>query len=1028
MSNSFTNLNILDCNRQSSEQAKSNNNSNLAMWENKLGTGIKINVGDQIQVNSAFISEEGAGDADTIEFAGRSLGAEKQISFLVKTETEEVSKNLSDSGFAKIEYNSSNASVEMFDNKASIVIEYYKNANGENYFQLPRKFSATDVNITSLGISNLFYTQENSVDLGNASYQGGGLPFHQIPYFSRDPPYTNLYYCQDDYYYFSGKVYDNLNNNIGEPFWKLRNDNSRYTIYVAKESYYVSQLDNAGDDRGITNYAPASYVPNELSDRTYLRYTERIDLQIKRGFNSALNVANDISNQLNATGEVQHIKFPPDSDGATPYFTPTINISTYLEQPTWKTFLASNMLDLRDLDYLEYNSATEPGQPAPNQQAIDYINQTNFIGIKRPDLYDRGIEVAREGLKNASGNFFTSAESPAVLVSHRDTDDSIITNIPWTKENLALLHNLFVEEGNYPELFVNEFNNYGRLRFSGTGTTINNSRFLHLSSRYYHSGSDKFTQLGTDDCNKSGSVLDVSLDNFISLPWWFVYDTSREDTAQGGLSKTELYNGFGLKYTHTDNKDYISFYVGTDNTECPILGEYIEYNNANGSGTSILAGTHIGWDTHFTAFSTCAIALADGWLSENWASEKGQSYWKNGVNPVISSATAITPNACGSQELSPFSNVDRIGRIFLGANNPLLNYNASSNRFTFSNLHTPEFSGNRCDAGGPSDVANFTPVPLNPNADRPVYKINKRNNCWSWTTALIPYTSIDTPATANNHSEGGGSHQENFLLELPNYNFDLWKIFDSQSGIIIKDFGFDENNWANGLWGILGFSYQQFNSLRTSDNDITERLTSRNKQSIPYAFTNALVSASDQIDFNVNGWGAPAYNSMLPVAFVWNGSGSSRTDDHRGKRENLLQENPPPITKEQTSIELVATNLPRRMIRPYYCIRSDIINESHFIGGADSGQSLPVVSIVNKIDGYGDFYFSNESPFVFTATKEKMITSITTSIHYPNQSFANVNADSGVIYKITHQQPAVSNVVEELLQEKVFTKKDLQRL
>jgi hypothetical protein len=71
MSNSFTNLNILDCNRQSSEQAKSNNNSNLAMWENKLGTGIKINVGDQIQVNSAFISEEGAGDADTIEFAGR---------------------------------------------------------------------------------------------------------------------------------------------------------------------------------------------------------------------------------------------------------------------------------------------------------------------------------------------------------------------------------------------------------------------------------------------------------------------------------------------------------------------------------------------------------------------------------------------------------------------------------------------------------------------------------------------------------------------------------------------------------------------------------------------------------------------------------------------------------------------------------------------------------------------------------------------------------------------------------------------
>ena len=221
----------------------------------------------------------------------------------------------------------------------------------------------------------------------------------------------------------------------------------------------------------------------------------------------------------------------------------------------------------------------------------------------------------------------------------------------------------------------------------------------------------------------------------------------------------------------------------------------------------------------------------------------------------------------------------------------------------------------------------------------------------------------------------------------------------------------------------MGFTYNQFNASTTFNNDITERLTTRNKQSIPYAFTNALVSASDSIDFNVNAWGAPAYNLQVPVTKIWNGSGD--TGDQLGKRKNFKQEDPPPITKSQTSIELVATNLPRRMVRPYYCIRSDIISESHYLGGADSGQLLPVVAIVNKIDGYGDFYFGTQSPFVFTATKSRVITSIKTSIHYPDQSYANVNSDSGVIYSIRKTQPAVANVVEELLGE--MNKKEQQQ-
>ena len=79
MSNSLTNLSILECNRLSSEEAKTNNNENPALFTNKLGTGVMVNVGDTIEVSSAFISEQGAGDTETIEFKGANLNKTKQI-------------------------------------------------------------------------------------------------------------------------------------------------------------------------------------------------------------------------------------------------------------------------------------------------------------------------------------------------------------------------------------------------------------------------------------------------------------------------------------------------------------------------------------------------------------------------------------------------------------------------------------------------------------------------------------------------------------------------------------------------------------------------------------------------------------------------------------------------------------------------------------------------------------------------------------------------------------------------------------
>ena len=57
----YTNLTIIDCNRQHSIESLSGNDENPAMYTNELGRGIKLDVGDKVSIQGAYISEIGAG-------------------------------------------------------------------------------------------------------------------------------------------------------------------------------------------------------------------------------------------------------------------------------------------------------------------------------------------------------------------------------------------------------------------------------------------------------------------------------------------------------------------------------------------------------------------------------------------------------------------------------------------------------------------------------------------------------------------------------------------------------------------------------------------------------------------------------------------------------------------------------------------------------------------------------------------------------------------------------------------------------
>ena len=1003
---SFTNIEVLEANRLSSEEAKGGNNENPAQWTNKLGSGVQINVGDEIQVNSAFISEDGAGD-QVIEFKGTQLNATKNIKYISASGL--TPNGAFPMGYEYTDWVEEDVAIDLQDNKASMVIKFYKNANGENYVQLPRKFSCEGSVYHATDNSDMWFASENSSNLGadtSTSAYGiyGGLPWHQVAYFGTrygSKSATTLYYVEDDYYHLAGSIREitGSSNNGAPPysdFFKIKNDNSRFGIFVSTFAYW-----NGSDGVG-TLIPPDGYWVKEPSDIEYFEYKERIDIEINAGFNTPSNVASDITNQFRKTGEQQFITWdsgdPASANGSA--MIPEKRITTYLETPFYKTFVGSHAGDFNSDNYDTWASYS-PGT-APVQLTIDWINVHNLIGVKRPDLFLKG-RLVNNNVTTLNGSYGIGE----VVTSYTALSTYIETDIQWTTHNLELFRDLFISQYNYPELYINRNNDYGngnRLQ-----TTRDNSRFIHIAP------ASNTQNLGTDDISGSANYFNDRNQNNITVPLFFQYTPSASLTLSDGNAGSD--GCFGAMYKFSSGgSDYIRFFTGASGSNTlSVPDEYLEFNDTTGSGTNIAIGTKIGWDRHFTAFSTCCIAITDGHVKSPWRiSDNGaklDALWTQGeINPSKKNVP--------TEAAAPYNYLTQLRRIYMGANQPQMNFDTVSNRFTISQLHTPEYIGSPADAGGGDYSGSETvyTVDVNTDANKQVYKLNKRQSNNNWTTALIPYTNTVVASASESRAD------EPYNLDLLNYNYSPWSIFDSQTGIIIEDFGFSEATWTNGLWGILGFTYNQFNSPLSQTSDISQRITEQNSKLLPFAITNADVGGGDAINFSINYWGVPMYDLQLPTPFLWNGSGTAFSGSAQtvgGTREDFTIQNYPPITEVQESIGLVATNLPRKMLKPYYCVRSDIIDTTHYLGGGDSGLPLPVVAVVNKVNGYGDFYFSdNPSNLVFTATKKKTITSITTSIHYPDQTYARVNDSCAIIYKITKQQPAETDIVSELLNSK----------
>tara|TARA_R110001632_G_scaffold20699_2_gene61591 strand:- start:182 stop:3940 length:3759 start_codon:yes stop_codon:yes gene_type:complete len=668
------------------------------------------------------------------------------------------------------------------------------------------------------------------------------------------------------------------------------------------------------------------------------------------------------------------------------------------------------------------------------------MKRLNKVGDLDADM------VANKTLKNLS---FAQMIYPCIAedIAFGDSIDADIkTSIPWTDENLKLMKTYFDTQGGYKELFesmpmlaeqtnastyadyyikpdgsncrffhmnphVNEFAydfDQTTKRYSLKATTNKISPWMSVLGDDGNDRDNKQFNSQTADLGTNMKRVEADQDyipysggaesahespnlgtytNSQIIP--FYYDESRKDILSGGANQNDLWGGLFKKVkvvgsrlpllmksdSVEDTFEYYAIAVCTENIN-GINEEFFKYPQADGDNY-LEKYRGIGYDMHFNAFGNSSLCLYAGYLDSLVNKATDNTTTKLGAK---FQANAQDENGTTRQEWI-FQNWRQ---YYVGADSPLIAFDDKSSRFSFQQLYTAEQIGNPPSAG--ADLNH----PTIDDADNKVYKVNKNLLGTNYAPDMRPYMDELVPA---DNSDAKKTPAESFS----NLNIFPFSIIDSHGGIFLENMGVSEDKWDDSLWGILGFTYNQFNNAKTLSRQtrINDIVTIDN---IGKPTTNANIVPSTLNEWVTNELGTPLYTSQIPPSFLASATTGVPT---AMKDKGYIRIKYTSVSVVQTSAQINAERLPRKMIRPYFLIKSDIIDSVNYVGGADSGTSLPVIYVINKENAFGDYFFEANEGIQFTITNPRTITSITTSVHDPDMTLANLTDDSAIIYKIT---------------------------
>ncbi len=955
---------LLDANRRSSVEFSASNlaDTNTALWTNQVSSGITLDIGDQISIQSAHIAQRGAG-GDIIEFAGKVLG-QKNISYTKSTVSDFTDVGVytierdDDSFVHRIQRNPNGFSYEHCetvteeiqekDNEASVVISYYKNANGENYITLPRNHGSASGQVGNT------YTSPTTSE-GQWAVPDG------YPVGANVMVQSASHVFEDDFQIAEGK-------NVSDSdckFRKVRNDNSRFTLFKQKRIVW-----NSGD---VSNASASEYVLNSkvLTDLSvpnnakcdpalheYVLYKEKKVVQIPQGYNSPANVAAEVTNFLTTTDEP---KFINERDSKARENSVIVNSTLNKAFPCTNYTLLGGEFNRA---YFNSNRLTEgyvgaPGPPSTNSAgsgggaenlATQYLNSYAYVGFKRPEIVEAGRHLPYNGYELISEQAQTNASSA-----------TIDTSIEWNEENLLMLKTLFDTQTLYPDLIRGGLTN-GRTNYSASvnptsaslgASFAEEARFLHLDLKKVSSG---FYPVGSDMYNVSHSTNNINLpplsnaSDLSSVPLFFAYNNNSSHLTSNdtdGENYSVLAYGFAKKNTILGpTQPCISFLTEQ------IGGIPESYYQEQGG--ILEEFTKLGYDYHFNAYGNAAIILSSGFAPVQYY---------------------------GYQS---FAGGTLIRNVYVGSNNPAFQWNELASRFEFENLHTAEKVGNFYNAGDPDPTTVFGPPPTD-QAVQDCYKLDKQLHYTTWSPSMFPYSVITT--------SGSKADQKSFPKINSNLEFDIF--YDSQCGVTLEDMGYSQKNWDQGLWGIVGYDYNQFNA---EGPDIQNRLIKYqdDTRNVVAMTTNADISSVDSQTYSTNVWSTNLYsqqpNSQINYfSSAKNFSTFTDTPTHEVAPTSVVLAN---------STRITSAKLPRRILRGYFLINSDILDQANFYQTANPLQTM---AMVGKYSGANGFIQYDGGGAQFTCTRKKTITSIKTQILDPEGGLSQIGDNSGIIYRIDKQ-------------------------
>ena len=940
----YVDTQLLECNRLHSEEYKAGNNENPALFTNKLGSGINLDVGDVVSVHGCYVNENGAG-GDTIEFKGASLGKFKEftisnVSNTLPYEEGDVFGRLN--GFKRTIIRDETIKRELFDNKASIKIGFYLNTMGQNTLQLPRRYAGRHI----VNDSDFNFVQTDEVE--------NGLPYH---------PKRILVGADYKEYWKTTSIF------------KQRIDNTRFTIFARDTTVFNKDADftySASGQEDVPNMwmlygnqdlDPYTYaeIPRNPAFWKYKEYSQIIDLEVKEGFNSAVNVAEQLTNQLK-----RPIK---ETDFKSRVYSPTKDkletVIKTIETNSYKPFTAGStgfMTLSHSSDFYDGNASEKV-----DFYSYDYLSCYQYVGHKRPEIQTAGRNLPTDTIEPwfGSKNYYTINKSAS-------TTSPFVITVEYNASNCKKFDDFFKATELYPELWDNIDPRaiFGVSSYNRDEIKYETSRWIHmnLQEAIVYTSTVGAVYLGGDNVQESGSGI-----QFEAPPLFFEYKSEFKDTF------FEFPNRNKLSYGCMD-KDIASGYIKFYPEGAGGIPEFFFSGSNTILGDKDFVTTGIGrccgFDHSFSAWSTLAILPFAGY---NLNAKENQ--WSIGYQEVDDT----TQNAV--YELNGIPN-----QVYIGSVDPKIEYDTISNRFKISKLHSMLRQQQSYNAG-----ANIDNPDLGAGvAGAEVYKINPIDNLYTFTTDIIPYQEKK-------------SHKSSSTFKYTQFNLNLepWQIYDSYGGIFIDDFGFDGDE---GLWSVLGFTQNQINAPLTSENTLARnRFDNVSIQKLNKVTTNAEISSKDFSTYIQNIYGATMFTQQIvvPQAIIEN--------DFNHPAQNYFS----PVTVVQESVAVVAENLPRRMLRPYYLLKSNLIDSNSLIGSKDSGQNFNVAAVVDKQYSGGDFFFFNSNVVQFTITKPITLTSIQNSIHDPDGSFANVNQDSSVIYKIQkNRNLADLDILSQILQNR----------